>query len=60
MKDRDLASPDQGDALALCFAKPVVAKLRAKHKEGRRQRFAGRSSTSSGKGSLDSMSSITQ
>ena len=51
MKKRDAASPDDGDALALTFAAPVVAQLRKKHQEPKRERFTGRrgSTTSSGK-----------
>ena len=42
MKEREVASPDDGDALCCTFAAPVVSKLRAKHKQGRRGRFEGR------------------
>ena len=41
MKARGLASPDQGDALGLTFAAPVVAHLKRKHQQSRRRRFEG-------------------
>lgn len=41
MKARNLASPDDADALCMTFAAPVVSQLRVKHKEGRRRRFEG-------------------
>ena len=42
MKKRGLASPDHGDALCLTFAKDVVAKIRKKHQQRKRELFRGR------------------
>ncbi len=42
MKARNLPSPDQGDALALTFAAPVVEHLRRQRREAVRHPFEGR------------------
>jgi hypothetical protein len=42
MLERELASPDHGDALCLTFAAPVVSRLRQLHKKERRDKFQGR------------------
>jgi len=56
MKERDLASPDDGDALGLTFASPVVSKLRPRKAAQRRGRFEGRRGSSGGDRGLGWMS----
>ena len=42
MAKRGIASPDDGDALALTFAAPVVAKLHRRERQRKRERFDSR------------------
>ena len=56
MKGRDVASPDEGDALCLTFAQPVVSQLKKRHQQERRGRFEGRRGTSGGDKGLSWMS----
>ena len=49
MKDRGVSSPDEGDAIAMTFAAPVVTQLRRKHRASRRERFQGRGSRATAK-----------
>jgi phage terminase large subunit len=53
MAKRNVASPDDGDALALTFAAAVVQPWKASQQAARRGHFAGRSSGTSSSGSPD-------
>ena len=50
MQKRGVASPDDGDALALTFAAPIVPRKHANPAKKKRQRFAGRGGRTDGLG----------